>query len=431
MYVDKLKSQNTALKKVNDISSVFNCKPRIINQELYDTRVSKVREQYGLYINTTTQSLFGRDVDGLIQQILLDCDLKSILVLRLVSKGFYYLASCLISVKFAPLDLLRPNSEKFQFVQQNDRSIKIIVSSPQDAECLIRFINTPNSIILLKKIESIDFDRVDDQTVERIQKLINLIAAPDNPFSSLRSLSFKKILSYSFKLPELPHVTSLTIGDIVFPFVFQSSSYLTSLSIGGIFTFFTLPVFPNLVSLSIGQIGSPFEKEDRVALKFSDLSNLTSLSIKNIYVSINFPNLPNLISLSINDVKASITFLESPRLNFLSLGTIDDNFIFPDCPNLAELFINRVISSVTLPEFSKLLSLYINNLEGSLTLPEFSELTFLCLNCRFSCFLLLLGEYPNLLSFSFEKILFDRYLDEMLKNLEKTVEIRRNNKKLI
>lgn len=417
----------------------------VMNQESASPRASDAISEHLVGIVTITQALFGREYENLheiILNFLFRCDLRTMLALRLVSRGFYEFVSKPSAMpennEHSPLmhrsassfgydQFCDPSEDilpKLDFVLQQNTDIHIAIRinsfikhsdhlksiEPNRLKIILQFRNrnevhqlqtllsNGNQPKFLDKIKVLDFSQltIDSDSVTSISNLLNAVANNMVFFSNLTCLQIGEIESNTIlNLPNTQvfnNITKLTIGKIDYNAVCDIPK-----------------AFFNITSLTIGDIGNngSILSFDREVLKLPDsfpfLKNLTIGHIRS-GVTLNLPTLlDKLENLSIGDVQGTVkmpTLL--PNLICLNIDTIGNPF-----------------SNATLAKLLNLRSLTINKIPNQFSLirkPALYERTSTCLTASLPnltkliiiemdhCHFKLSTSFPSLISFSIKKI---------------------------
>lgn len=442
------------VKLAEKFDAVLSIMPRMLNmhdiplQSLSNaqeqSRISNAINVYASDIQVTANALFKRNgCTDLVREIISYQNLAKMLALRMVCKGFYHLANCFISFNLKAIDLfLGKKSQKIQFIQHNDASIKIIIDSPMNAQCLIKFIGNSDNHHILKNVKAINFGNMDSDTMNRIQQLLNLFVSKNELFPNLTSLSFQNI-NRPFSLIGLNNLTHLTFKNIYVSFTLSKLPNLVFLSfenigmsLGGKFKFI-LSQCPSLGKLSFQNI-----HVHNVDFMIPEFPKLTYLSFGNLISetgnSVGFdkccvviPRMNVLRQLSFQDICVDLEIKTLPSLNFLSFGKVKKSFVFPELPELTTLFFREIGFGVdfTLPEFSNLNMLAFESLSsGSLTFLELPKLTtFVLKHIGPNMLISIHGKFPNLTTFAFDMSfisIMNQYTKATLENLAMIVQDR-------
>ncbi len=297
-------------------------------QTLVSNELSDARKTYALEIKNTVVSLFKREVKdlptlfSLISPILVNCNLRSILLLRLVSKGFYHF----LSPKFllgipSPLALKAITSfhfgklyptidlsihDQYNFSQHYPMQCIIKIKDHNELALFQTFLLDPSSKKVSDNIEVLDFNPVPINT--NTAGLINTILSTCfshklNPISTCNTIIFGDIVEHSI---------------IILP---ESFNQNTTLKFADIKENNTLTIFGsarNLLTFSIGNLAR------NTTFKLSaQLDNISSLTIGNVnHSTLELPQvLDSLTTLIIGYVSASSLILPNSLNNLSTLTT--------------------------------------------------------------------------------------------------------------
>ncbi len=262
---------------------------------------SDTRKTYELEVKNTAESLFKREVEDLtklISRILVNCNLKSILLLRLVSKGFYHLASSSFSLgipsplvnkaiiafqfeelytKFYP-PMYPSMPEKLNFAQNNTLKyrLQIGIYIPGEfyemGQLILPF--TPSNT---KNIEVLDFNE------------FSFHQAPITAFFMQMEMDYHDLNSIIFE-----NLNTIVLGDVTENSqlaLSKSFNQNTTLRIGDIRENKSLCLIggPKLSTLSIGNIEKNASLYLILALSFKDLKICTIKEIGD-NVTLEFPD---------------------------------------------------------------------------------------------------------------------------------------------
>lgn len=328
-----------------------------VNQKSYFSRAANAQSQYDVFVQNTSQAFFGRsgtDFRELIVHILFKCTLKSILQLRLVSKGFHYLASTIrvnhscsplsnkatisfvdtqlhpkikssiktkfdyaknntqIEIYFSISTLTKPPSIFFS-IPENQLKITLLIDALHALNPLKNILSTYPNRKFINKIEVLDFKAV----------IFNKAVFDNTKFADFINRLSTSVSKNLFTLPSLKH---LIIGDLdAALWIPNSLDNLTTLTFGnlGSKAALSLPYsLPKLTSLTLGKIAT------NAIVYFTDsLQEFNSLIIRNVSNAA-LPKLPNsydqLTNLVIGDIDADATVTLPDSLNNLETLTIGD-----------------------------------------------------------------------------------------------------------
>lgn len=341
----------------------------IVKQDSNFSRASKAIEQYNLSIEKAPKTFFSQCDLPILSQILFDCDLGSILALRLVSKGFYFAstqkANCLCcaladkaAISFRYQDMYNLNrsmdrsiQEKFNFAKENTEIC--IISSMNYLLCLSSMLNFRLGVILnienlreLNRLQLLLEKQPETKIIGKIKGLncerLEVNASTDVPINEfltknliflpgLTTLLIANIRSnINFILPDSLHnLSHFTISGTIFPgaaFTIPNSlNHLNTLTIGNI-SQATLRLPASLESLTVLTIGN-IDSGSTFALP-NTLNSLTTLTIGNIGKGICLKllgSLNNLKTLIVGNIPEK-AILELPdsldNLTTLQLGNI-------------------------------------------------------------------------------------------------------------
>lgn len=185
---------------------------KIVHQESQDSRVSETKKLYDFYFQEATESLFGRsaeetisnkqlnsNINKLIPSILSYCDLKSILQLQLVAKGFFYLAQQFGFMRVNCVEDLLLRSWLLNYFNNNKIKVILTIDSIDNVKALSVFLDNQENYInhnnVMRKIHLLDLEKldIDDTNTESINLLLTTIFTNSNC---------------------LPEVTKIVIGNI-------------------------------------------------------------------------------------------------------------------------------------------------------------------------------------------------------------------------
>ncbi len=355
----------------------------IVNQKANVPCILQTTLQYYKCVNATLQSLFSINSFYPIARTVFCCNLKSILVLRSVSKGFYYLAS-LIYKEFphSPLtdkaaiycehNQLYPDidpsvQEKFDFAKQEnidlyithsvtdiiqrplnlssiaDNKLKIIlkINNFNEVKQLQEFLAKQTSLILTQDIQGLDLSEVQNDAsdlismdfITNIKKLIinNLsqLAIPSilKIINSITTIEIKKTSNY-FELISsnvLHNLTTLKIEKIndksafKLPIPFNNVATIEIGCIGNNAILELPSSLPQLTTFELGDIGSCFSPQNEIKITDRGVTRLFQDLSKNPTTL----NIRNINSHTICDLPHLFSYLKT-----LKIGIINDNVTF-------------------------------------------------------------------------------------------------------
>jgi len=342
---------------------------------LISNPVSDARKTYDLEaeVKNTVESLFKRKAEDfdklvsykLISPILFYCDLKRILLLRLVSKGFYHilsptfllglpspLATAITSFHFDKIyPIIDPSiQEQFNFFQNYAMNCIVKIKDQKELASLQTFLLDPANKKFIDNIEVFDFKELPINTITAglINTLLLICFSYNGNFiAKLKTIILGDIIESSiFTLPEsFNRNTTLRFGNIKEGnalTIYGSAKNLTTFSIGDIETktmFKLLAQLPNISSLTIGDV-----KQSTVVLPqaLDSLTTLITGSIENSSLSLPV-SLNNLITLDMQRI--SLVKIKLPDvLNNLTNLRIDINSGAIQLPNSLDSLTDLSIS---------------------------------------------------------------------------------------
>lgn len=369
-------------KYINKLTLSGGIKPAT-DQKFSTSRSNVTNKHTNLLLRNATNALFERlwnqMPDTVLQEILFNCDLKTILFLRLVSTKWSTLAASIVTDnQYSPLanraiipfkysKLYQPVKQskqaKFKFAKLNTQ-VKVKISMDEllsllsigNAQSLLHSIPEKNLQIVLK-IKNLDELNLfcsllsDQKNKKFITKIVELnlkkIEINDDTIDAINSLLNNLLI--------LPKLSTLSLGDVASDAtlgLFKAFNNLTALSFGNIATdvILTIPNLPPyLTNLSFEIIWN-----NAVFNLLHPCPHLTTLSFTTIDedVTLNLHNLfPNLTTVSLESINPNaINSLLSlfPDITTLALGSIfqDLTLVLPDS-KLTTLFLGEIFNNVT------------------------------------------------------------------------------------
>lgn len=381
------------------ITPLSHNKQNIVNPISTVAYASETTRDYAPHVQETKTAFFRRDCAQSaewISKILFYCDLKSLLALRLASKGFFDLVSIIKTdnlftllsnkavVVFKDGNINNLAAQKaFIFANENNIESDFIISLNElfDPASIFNSIsgNTLRAILKIKncdqvnllqsliadqkeinylgQIKGLDFElTINNETISSVSLLLTTIAQNQNYFPYLTMLNFG-LIDDTFELPlALNNINNINIraiwntSEVVDLKFLEAFSGLQSLSLETIRCSGILNLsyaVPNLTNLTIG------DTHEKTILKLPALlPNLSNLVIENDRLIHFFPKkMHNLTTLTIRNISRDTSKLDLLKsfnwLTTLTIGRIQDknNFELFLPPSLTKFVIETQFSS--------------------------------------------------------------------------------------